>query len=853
MDKVREFDDIVNKHSALVDDLNPQLALDVTEAKKTKKDNELAKRMMDYWDSYTTKTPEEYANYDENMELHRGSWTTLEDNEDAINFNVGGTDYGISGLKMRHFGIINRVSTAILGEFVQNPLITMVTSHSSASKNYKDRHRLEIAQQYLHNRLVRPKVQRIQSEFLQQMGIEDPSGIPPEEQQQLQEQMNQRVQSQLPSELMEAAESAVSPEEVIFQKFLALLAREQDMESKFIMGGEYAVTVAEEAYRVNTIHKKPYVEVLNPKYLEYWGSDHVEFIEDKTAAKYDQYLTPQDVIQKYGEELMKKDIKELERLFNQWGTGNTNNRGQTWERLNDTEFLANHPEFEEWIGEINTREGQDKLALMYAMTSKRRGAGDRNRSDSHVPFGIRESYICWKWTRWMKLVTREVNGKRVELWRDDHYTKNSAKGDIKVERHLVPQVWHGITLGEQGSDIKIKVEPVPWQYNSLENPFDVKLPILGRVYNTQQNNQKKVSFIDLGKPYQYEYNSLRRDWEKYRRTNLGKVLLMTANSLPDNMNFGDLYEMLNNLSIGIISDKYEGMNAQLDTNNLRQFDLNKAVDMASVLKDMEYVKNEMYQAMYYNVAKLGMQGQYTTATTSQMNMRAADAMLAKFHNERKQVKERVLQYALDVTLAAYHDNDNVKAKILDDLSIAYFEKNYEYLSTKEYSVFVVDDYREGQKLEFIRQQLQAFIQNGASTTEIIAMAKAESLSEMEKVAERVERRQQQQAQATQQSELKRMQMEQKQEIDLQKWLEERRALRQERENEVRLRMAELNSMQMANANDIDENKVPDSVQKARLEIDAKERMLEKELRAQERLKDKELRSKEKVANAKRQP
>lgn len=849
MDKVKEFDDLVGKQSPLAGNVNPYLGLDVTEAAKTKKDKQLAKRMLDYWDSYSEKSPEEFARYDRNMELHRGSWSDLDDNEDSISFNVDGTNYGVSGLKLRHFPIINTISMRIVGEFVQSPLIPMVTSHSAASKNYKDRYKLEIAQQYLHNRLVKPKVQRIQSEFLQELGIQDPSKVSPEEQQQLQEQMSQRVQSQLPSELMEAAESAVSPEEVIFQKFLSLLVREEDMESKFIMGGEYSVTVAEEAYRVNTIHNKPHVEVLNPKHLEYWGSEHTEFIEDKTAARYEQYLTPQDVIQKYGDQLIKRDIKDLEKLFNQWGT-NGSRRDNMWERLSDTQFLAEHPEFESWIGEVNTREGQEKLALMYAMTSGSRNVNNPNRSESHVPFGIRESYVCWKWQKWMKLVTREVNGKRKEFWRDDFYTKNSAKGDIKVERHLVPQVWHGVVLGEQGSEIKLKVEPVPWQYNSLDNPFDVKLPILGRVYNTQQGNQKKISFIDLGIPYQFEYNSLRRDWEKYRRTNLGKVLLMTANSLPDNMTFGDLYEMLNNLSIGIISDKYEGVQPQLDTNNLRQFDLNKAVDMASVLKDMEYVKNEMYQAMYYNVSKLGMQGQYTTATTAQMNMQSADAMLAKFHNERRQVKERVLQYALDVTLAAYHDNDNVKAKILDDLSIAYFENNYEYLSTKEYSVFVVDDYREGQKLEFIRQQLQAFIQNGATTTEIIAMAKAESLSEMEKVAEKVERRQQQQMQAQQQAELRRSQMEQKQELDLQRFLEEKRDLREERENEVKLRMAEINSMQIANANDIDRNQVPDSVQRSILEMEARERMQERQLAAEERLKEKELRSKEKIANSK---
>jgi len=813
-----------------LNDMNPQLRLLISESEKRKGGQALAEAMIDYHDSLSTKTEEDYAYYDENAELHRGSWSTLEEHQDDISFKLNGKDQSLGGLKLRHFPIINTISMRILGEIVQRPLIAGVRDYSATSRNYRDRYRNKLTKEFLYQKLIKPKEDAIRQQFYQGLGIEDPRQLNSEQGQQVEQEIQKQLQNTIPDDLQETMELQQSPEEIIFQKFLTHIIKEQNIENKLIQGAENAITFAEEAYRLNVINGKPRVEVLNPKYVCWDGSEHVEKIQDGTFAKYEQYLTPQDIIQKYGSHLMTKDLKELESLFTDYG-GSSGQNANEWKELEFTEALANNPELQDYIGQVNTREGQEKLNLIYAMVSGRR----RNPNNRSGTWGIRESYVCWKWQRWMKLVTREVQGKRVELWKADHYKKDITKGDLKVERHLVPQVWHGVVLGEIGSSIKIKVEPVPWQYNSLKDPFDVKLPIFGRTYNTQMNNSKKVSFIDLGKPYQYEYNSLRRDWEKYRRTNLGKVILVTVNMLPDNMDFQDFYTMLDNLSFGLVNDKYEGQDPRYDMNAFRNFDLSKTSDMASVLKDMEYVKNEMYQAMYYNVSKLGQQGQYTTATTAQMNVQAADAQLAKFHNERRELKRDVLEYTLNLTLAAYADDEDMKAKVLDDMSIAYMSTNYEFLSTREYNIFVVDDYRETQRLEFVRQQMQAFIQNGANVKEVIALAKAESFAELEEIAEKVSRRQSKQVQQAQQAEIEALQQKTKQEMDMKKYVEEMKALRQERSDEVSLAMAELNAMQMANANDIDDNTVPDSLQRSMFEMKVKERMKDKELASKERI------------------
>lgn len=828
MAKKENFKRLIDNEGAdYLDYINPNLSLTVSEAHKRKNDYAWAKHLIDYYDGTIAKSPEEMERYDENYELHRGSWSKIEDYEDKLSFKINQKEYGVGGLRLRHFPIINTISMRILGEIVQKPLIPVVRDFSASSKNYRDRYRMQVTQDYLYNKLVKPREDAIRQNFFTRLGIEDPRQLNPEQQQQAEQQVQQMLSQSLPNDLKQSMDSQMSPEEIIFQNFLKHIIKEQKINDKFITGAENSIVTGEEYYRINVINGKPRVEVLNPKYVTWQGSEHTEFVEDGTFVKYEQYLTPQDIIQKYGQHLMSKDIKELERLFIDFGQSDSSNNGSKWKRLEETEVFANYPELQDFVGQVNTKEGQEKLALIYSMFSNhnRGGAGMEHIS----PWGIRECYIAFKWQRWMKLVTREVNGKRVELWKADHYTKNKSKGDLKVERKLVPQVWHGVVLGEAGSSVKINVEPVPWQYNSLKNPFDVKLPIHGRKLNTHMNNTRNVSFIDLGKQYQYEYNSLRRDWEKYRRTNIGKIVLATVDAIPDGMDIGDFYNMLDTVGIGFVDSKYDGSNPMFDMNAFRNFDLSKATDMASVLRDMEYVKNEMYQAMYYNTAKLGQQGQYTTATTAQMNIQAADAQLAKFHDLRRQIKERVLEYTLNVTIAAYAEDDDMKAKVLDDISIAYLESNYEYLSTREYNIFVVDDYRENQKLEFIRQQLQAFIQNGANVEEVVAIAKAESLAEMQEIAERVERRNAENMKAQREQELAVLQNTKKAEFDLVKYQEEMRNLREERKHEVEIARAELLAMQMANANDIDQNKVPDSLQRAMLEIQSKERIKDKEL------------------------
>jgi len=809
-----------------LDEYNPHLDLTVSEHKKRKNDYDWAKYMMDYFMTFDNKSPEDLEKYDERWELHRGSWSKLEKYEEDLSFKYEGQEYGIKGLKMRHFPIINRVSMNILGGIISNPLITMVKDFSPKSKNYRERQKLEFAQNYAYDKLVKPRIQKIQQEFLQEIGEEAVENATPEQQQAIQQELGNRIDSLVPEDLKMAIDTQLSPEERIGQKFLEHFVKEEKVNEKFSLGAEDAVVNAEEYYRINIINGKPRMEVLNSKYVDFGGSEHVEFCEDATYAKYEQYLTPQDVIQKYGKHLVKKDIKELETLFNNFTSGGYNRSQEQWENLSLTEYMADNPAIEDFIRSsgVYTKEGQDKLKYLYAKVGGLGGGNHRNTTY----WGIRETYVTWKWLRHMKMVTRVINGKEVEVFKDHHYKKNASKGDIKIKEIMVPQVWHGVTLGETGSDLKIMVEPFPYQYNSLKDPFDVKLPIFGCKFNTHRNNTKNISFIDLGMPFQFEYNSLKRDWEKFRRTNIGKVLLGTVNMIPDNMSPGDFYGMLQNLKLGLVSDKYEGKQGR-GLEGLKGVDLSQGQEMLEVLKDMEMVKEDMYEAMYFNKHKLGQGGQYSTATQTQVNVQAVDAQLSKFHDKRRQIKERVLLFALNLTIAAYHDDDDKKAQVLDDMSIAYLETNYEFLSITEWAVHVVDDYKESRRLEQVRMQIQAFIQNGATTKDIIAIMRASSLSELQEIAERIDKKKEEQVNKQRQHESSMIDKQNQYAQKLAEFQQNKEDVRKQAELDASIKRAELSAQQMERAADINQNNIADSTENARAKLSAEERMKQREL------------------------
>lgn len=793
----------------------------LTSKQKEANDQELAKQMMNYYYNLYPNDENRVGRIVENFDIHAGRWRQIEEMPSSVNFVLQGENVNLGGGKLRHYPVADRVSKSVTGDIIMNPLIAVVVDNSAKGRNERERSQLERTQSYMYEKEILPRKKKILEQYYQQYGSQM-DAMPQEQMQAMDQDAERQAQEQTPEDIIEAMNSYRTPEQIIYQAFLNYSVGRLKLKEKFDQGGENAVVTAEEYYRMCIVNGEPFIEVLNPKYVVWGGSEHTEFVEDGVFAKYEQYLSPEDLIARYGTQLMRKDINHLANLYSPIpGYFGPNGKARE-ERESEIErkvvdIIADNPQLQNNV-DIRNREGQNTLKLLYASLN----AGHRDG------YGIKETYITWKWTRKIKVVTRKnrETGEIEKLIRGEHYEKNPARGDLEVKSATVPQAWHGVKIGES-DDIYLNVEPLPYQYGSDQNPYEVKLSIYGGKDNTFMNNTKNASFIDLAKPWQYRFNVLMKKLEEYEATDYGKVLLASVGMIPDGFTIPEWFTALVRGKIGFVNTHNEGTSG-LDAQIFRSEDLSNTADISAAIQKLEYFEKKIYSSMYYNPVKAGNISPYATNQNVMQSTQAADRQMLRFHNRRRMIKERVLTALLNLTLIAYKDNEFKKSVILDDISRAYFEANYDTFDTSEVGLYVVDDYRESEKLDAMKNLALTLMQNGLTPRDLSSIVNADSMAEIDSILQKAEKRKEQQDALAHQRQSELMDKQNQATQQQLEWIEGVKDMRANRENEVKLAMAKETSMQMANANDINKNQINDSLEKALMQIkadDAKDRRM----------------------------
>lgn len=795
---------------------NVEYPLWVSDTQKRANDYALAKDFMDYFDMANEHDPKKIRKMQENLELHAGRWPDIENINPSIKIQLGDENVVLGSGTLNHYPIIDRVSKSVVSDLQIRPLIPIIRDNSSKARNHRDRVRLERVKQYFQNAVILPELQRITQQYDMEMGYTDPIGLPIEAQQQREFDIQQRLKQETPEEIFNAMERLNTPDELVAQALLKEGLRYVKARRKFATGGENAVVIAEEYYRIGIMNKKPMMEALNPKWVIWGGSEDVIDCEDGQFAKYTKYLTPEDAITRHATHLAGKDVKRLSDLYSEIpGYSNDKKRGEDVNRRGIerrlVDHLADNPELQKDL-DPRTREGQEKLKALYANLSHYSREG----------FGIKETYITWRWTRRVKFVKRLVNGVLETYIRDHHYRKDPFAGDIEVEEHVIPQVWHGTKLGDE---FYIDVKPIEYQYTNISDPFDVKLGIYGGKYHTFQNNVKNASLIDLGKPWQYRYNVLMQKMEEHQATDIGKIFLGTSTMRPKSWSWAQWYKSLFVARTAIVRNHREGIN-NLDANFFRSIDLSRTDTIASDIQQLEYIENKIITSMYYSPQKIGDISQYATNRNTQVAIQGVDRQMFRFHERNREIKENVLNSFLHLCLYAYKDDEQVKATVLDDFLKAHYELNFNTTegNSSNFTLHVVDDFQESEKLDQMRNLALTFLQNGMTASQLAALMEAESVTELKQLLEDIERQQQK-------AEQEKFQREQALLDEQRKTVEMQMKLQQEflkaeadREREVKIRLAEINSLQLENASDVDRNKINDALQRTMMEIESKERI-----------------------------
>lgn len=729
----------------------------------------------------------------------------------------GFTDQDIYG-NMQHHPVIQQVYNAMIGEQQLRPLTPVALDVSLFATNQRKRRRLELSQEYIRQQIINPiqemTQQKVFEEYAKQYGITDPYQLSPQDQQQMEADIQNQVGALTPKEISEyMRKDYKSPGGMQAQRILDFIM--SDLDIKFVTDENFKnlLIAGKEIYKIGVRNGRSYVEQVNPMGFHHIARPNAMFVEDGTAWKYEQFIMFSDLYAWHAEEIGNSN-KLRDRIALIGGQGRK--FGEPAPQF--VVEVNRNPDMLKNIPNIMTNEGQQYLAHTFA-----------NMGYPHkgIVGELKYTHTAWVSLRKMKRVLRYNwdKDKTKSIWVDESYTFNPIKADENGYRDVeesicwAPDIWQA-TIAE--NDIFLDVGPYKHQYKSLSNPFLVKGPYVGGYYSKLMDNTENVAPIDPAKPWQYKFNLQMARIHELEATDLGKVLSTTLQAKPTDWSYKQWFQMMKYGKMAITDVTAEGFTSEA-AQVIKQMDLGTLNDIAGRLQYLEFLRNQIILSMNYNPSRLGLQGPTVPVTNNQQNIIQSSYQTNDVFSIHNKIVENLLNSLVDVTKDALRENEDIAAFVLDDLSIAELNLNWELLDLSEINVKIKNSSQEYQNVQEIKMLLQPLVQNGMlSLGDLIRISFAKSASEIlnyaEQAQEYTEKKQQEQMQAQQEmlarQEQLQMQLEQ---MRIQSQMEEI-----DRKGELEILKETIASTRFAQQMDIDGNKVHDDITKEYIKQDAED-------------------------------
>lgn len=709
---------------------------------------------------------------------------------------------------------VTALLTKILrGEFMQRPFELTVEDISTYKNTVGREAYAATLRDAVNAAVVQPLMQRASQEVLVEAGIVDPSQLNEEQAMAVQQAAAQRLDSLLGKGLkgfME--EDFISPMATQGQEILNHLERKLDLREKQIEGFTHSIPSNAAFYYVNIGTNGPEFEMVPKLELTFGGPVGTEWVQEMDWVRRERFETISSITQKYSEYLNPSHWKELERnlepIPNSHVSAKTIQEGRyMMEIANDGKEIVRR--FGSQDGRLKENFINIASAMEYANMKYR---GQYSLSE----LGIRVCHFVWKDKRKLYKVWQQVGDEVKSFYFGENYKPVSS--DLKVEEIWVNEVWEGTKIGTE-NPIYINIKPIDWQWSSLRNPHEVELPYVGKMFDTMRGIVKNVSMIDLAKQYNRDYDTqmalLRRDI----RTNTGKVFLMFLDMKPDNITWQSFLDNIRDFNIAILDNKKRGA-TPYDANAIRSIDMSKISDIQARLMLINDILRKLYNILGFNEFRAaGQASQYANTTNIIAQQQGAYNQTEPFFEANRVVFEKAINKLLNAARYYYKENPEELEFVLTTPSMAELKYGYPFWYS-ELNVYVENSGKIARQVEFLRQQVHAFIQNSVNPSDVIKMAMADNKSDLIDLMKSIEKRaMEDQAAAAQQAreqfeqELQFQAQQKQQEREFEYKLHQERLASQEAREEVR-------SEVFRKANDVNNNQQHDLREMKELEMEA---------------------------------
>lgn len=770
---------------------------------KSRNDFKWLEYMGDYFDYGFEANYDYVQNVELNSNLFKGRGIPQSDIANFLKRTANNGQIDLSYANIPHVDILGEIANSMDGIQRNRPFSPIVIDTGPLEGNERRSKHLELIQQYLSSTIIPKYQEEATMRVFSKYGIQNPMQLSPDEQMQVQSEIQQMQQEITPERIDDyMRRDYQSPRSKQLTELLQVLTEEFDIKDLTDDGFQMALISGLEVYYQGIRGGQLVLELVNPKNIIYGDYDSCRWVQDAMWVKHCDNLPVVEILKRYGDELNSSQIRKIKDA-----TVNMDDR----EDLENARLVGIMGDDSE-VSDIDLRTMQGQWE--YHMVKKKYGVSvNANILDV--------KHICFQSIDEAKYVTRIVNGKKRGFYTGRDYEMNKLKGDIEVKEIKVPQVFQ-VTKIETGTDpIYVNKGEVPYSYRSLENPFKVQLPYIGAKYNKTMGNGEMVSQVDLGKQGQYKYNTTHAKMEQEESTDFGKVMSLVLSLKPSKYKVEEWLDMIRQQKLLLIGEA-EG-NGQLDPNALqaiRHIDLSTVDKIASYIAKLEQIRQETARAMRFNNAMLGQSSPYESIANQQSNINLSSNQTRGIYTFHDSIVEKLLTALLQTSLVYYKDKPFKRSWIMSDLSVGTLELDPDLIHASEVGVYLSLNIKDIQDTEQMKMDAHALIQTGEIDFEDWARIRmAKSTSELLNISRMSKRKRQemmaQQQQAVQEAEEKARQFQ----MALKQMEIQAEMNKEQMNNQTKIQTATIGADQFRRAYDINLDNINDANQ--RMEMDLK--------------------------------
>lgn len=440
-------------------------------------------------------------------------------------------------------------------------------------------------------------------------------------------------------------------------------------------------------------------ESLPPTCVDYDKESRTEFVEDGDWALYRVLDYRSRIVEEFYEELTEDQIKHLE-------TPDSTGRASTYFPVGDG---------------LNNGIGPARTDIDRPDEENSRGM-DGTRPHPRQERLIEKIYICWKSLRKVGFLKyRTILGETEEMVVDEDYKPRKELGE-EIEWKWINEVWEGWKIDNQ---FWLGIRPVQNQRNGLNNISECKLPINGRAH-TYMNN-RNMSFVDMGKPFQITYNIYRYKLNNAIAKAKDVIAMLDINMVPKGYTPEQWLYTVEKTGVAWTDYSAEALqHMPAQHQNVLNLSLQTIEQYSAILNQ---VIAEWERVSGVNAQRKAQIGQYQGKATTEQAIIQSNYMTDDYFRKFQRFEQRELQGLLDLSKIAWTEGKKgsylTPSERMQMISI-----DGQSHKESEYTVFVTnsrEDLNEKRKAE---ELIQPHLQAGGYTSDALEILRSNSIDKI---------------------------------------------------------------------------------------------------------------------------